>query len=187
MPVIVLLSSPGSVVKSGAQAGMLGRGCSWVMHQATQASKNAGGSASAGCMGAGAGASPTAAGPSAHQSPVTPSHRPLMRSPVMQPSWYTRSATRSSRASSAPSALDWICLGGGKVTTGVVGEHAMYYDTLAKQACLPPKLPEIRRCPFARNPTQPRQLASPEWARGTCPPPGSPSCPAPAPSRQSRA
>ncbi len=45
----------------------------------------------------------------AHQSPVTPSHSPLMRSPVMQPSSYTRCATCVSSASRAASALDWIC------------------------------------------------------------------------------
>ena len=48
-----------------------------------------------------------------YQSPVTPSQRPLMRLPVMQPSSYTRCAMPWSSASSAPRALLWICSGGG--------------------------------------------------------------------------
>jgi hypothetical protein len=41
--------------------------------------------------------------------PVSPSHSPLMRSPVMHPSSKTSSATKGSRASRAANALLWIC------------------------------------------------------------------------------
>lgn len=53
-----------------------------------QAAHGAGRQARQGCGALPATAAPAARwGDAAHQSPVTPSHRPLMRSPVMQPSW----------------------------------------------------------------------------------------------------
>lgn len=47
--------------------------------------------------------------PVTHQSPVSPSHRPLIRSPVMQPAASTASHTSASIASSAASALLCTC------------------------------------------------------------------------------
>lgn len=52
---------------------------------------------------------PTAHQQHPHQSPVSPSHRPLILSPVMQPSLSTASATVGSMASRAASALLWTC------------------------------------------------------------------------------
>mmetsp|Transcript_9888 Transcript_9888/g.21096 ORF Transcript_9888/g.21096 Transcript_9888/m.21096 type:complete len:257 (+) Transcript_9888:2184-2954(+) len=46
-----------------------------------------------------------------YQSPVTPSHKPLIRSPVMHPSAMISSATAGSMASSAPRALLWTWMG----------------------------------------------------------------------------
>lgn len=48
---------------------------------------------------------PAVAVPRPHQSPVSPSHSPLIRSPVMQPSRSTASATAGSIASRAARAL----------------------------------------------------------------------------------